>query len=215
MLHKISCTSEITSMQGRLNGIKRLSVFLVPVAGSTVKFVPALFIQAATSIVLHSFGEEGMIAIPLPGSVKRIEKKIGLIQPREYLCAILATQERITEWGAQTTEQAGLQEKGLQCLRLGVEHVGDQIFNDMLMATGKGCQRLLNFAWILCGQSQGQQTQSSDPALNALIELAQRFRPDGKRQGLLEKAARLLQRETQVGCPQFAEVVMGAPTSQG
>ncbi len=84
--------------------------------------------------MLHSFGKQRMIAIPLACSIQRVEEKVRLVELGKHLRAILPSSQGITQRAGEAIEQAGLQQKVLQGLWLSVEYIRYQVFENMLVA---------------------------------------------------------------------------------
>src|SRR5581483_3423834 len=125
ILHQASRELEIASSQSGFDGLQRLIVLPIPATGSAIEFLQVLFAQAASGLLLHSLGKKRMVAIPLARSIQRIEEEVCLVEPGKHLRAILSSGQRVTQRSGQTVEQAGLQQKVLQGLRLGMKHVRD------------------------------------------------------------------------------------------
>ena len=88
-------------------------MLFVPLARLVRQLTQRVFSQAVTSLLLHSISKKRVVAIPLPGSIKRFQKEIGSIQGFEELFAIAPAGDSITKRTCQAAKDTGLQEKSL------------------------------------------------------------------------------------------------------
>src|SRR6266508_2941800 len=107
------------------------SLLFIPYACAVATLRHGSFTQAAARHMLHRFGKQRMITIPLPGLIERHNEKISALQIFKYRRAVIPAGEGIAERRSQAAERAGLEQKDLDRLRLGLEHLCAKVGRDM------------------------------------------------------------------------------------
>src|SRR5205807_2218431 len=98
-------TAVALCLPGIFGSLKPVLLF-VPPTGSTIPHAQCFFSQALPSLVLHGLSKERVVAIPLPRTIERIQKQIGLFHRLEHSLTFLARCHRITERSAEAAKHA-------------------------------------------------------------------------------------------------------------
>src|SRR5215472_6937974 len=99
-------------------------------------------------LVLHGLGEQRVIAVPLCCVIKWYQEQVSTFQLFEHVFTVVSTSDRVTERTRQAIEKCRLQQELLQRFRLGREHIGNKILQDVPVTASKGHEHVLEIMWI-------------------------------------------------------------------
>ena len=93
--------------------------------------------------MLHSLGKKCVIAIPLSRVIEWNQEQVSTFQLFEHVLTVVPASNCITKGTRQAVEKGRLQQKLLQRLRLGREHVSNKVLQDVPVTAGKGTEHVL------------------------------------------------------------------------
>src|SRR5262249_33904752 len=91
---------------------------LIPAASLEHKIAEFFFPEATARLRTHGFGEQSMIAIPLPRTIEGNQEQLSPLQLIEKQIALSSPGDSLAERSRQTVQETGLQQKLLERLRL-------------------------------------------------------------------------------------------------
>src|SRR5215468_10092238 len=94
--------------------------------------------------MLHRFGKEGMITIPLPGTVQAFQEQVSSLQCFQKRCTVQPARQGIAERPGQAHQETCLQEKASQFLWLGIQHFSHKVVEYGPMTTCQSSKVLLD-----------------------------------------------------------------------
>ena len=147
--------------------LRRLAVPLEPVARPEVQLVDTVgqFVEQAGT---QHLGEEVVIAVPLAMVVERNEKQVRPVQGLERAVAPATAGDRIAEVAGQPREDRRLEQERPHRLRLPMQHLFDQVVDDVPVVAGEPRDERSRVVAPL--HRQGGELDRRDPSLRALTE---------------------------------------------
>src|SRR5215471_13027060 len=134
-------------------------------------------------LVLHGLGEQRVIAIPLCSVIEWNQEQVSTFQLFEHVLTVVSASDRVTERTRQAVEKNRLQQELLQRFRLGREHIGNKILQDVPVTASKGHEHVLEITWIVSPlQGESQQAQPGHPALCASFDARDRLTRERERE---------------------------------
>src|SRR3712207_7391344 len=80
---------------------------------------------------LQDVGEQVVVAVPPAAVVERDEKQVRPVEGLQRLPTVVPAGDRVAQRAAQPAEDRGLQQKGPDLLRLALQHLLDQVVDDV------------------------------------------------------------------------------------
>ncbi len=109
-----------------------------------------------------------VIAVPAPCLVEGRDEEVGPFQVCQGLLAVAAAGDGVAEGAREPVEDGRLDQEGLQVLRQALQHLLDQVVEDVAMAAGEVGDQLTGVLPAL--QGEGGQLQAGGPALGAGLQ---------------------------------------------
>ena len=180
------------------------AVLLVPAARTQVQGRD----QRGSSLLqplAQGFGEQAVVAIPLSLLVEGHQEQVGPLQEVEHGLAPILLPHGITEWRAQSIQDAGLQQEILDIFTLTIQHLFQQVVHDIVMAA---TERRDEGLWIITTlQGECGELQSGDPAFGTCMQERTLLCRKWKSHRLHEECGRFLLREPEIAGTYFQQVI--------
>ena len=146
---------------------------------------------------LQQVGKEMMIAIPAAIVVQGHDKEVAPLQPLEHLLAVrTAPGDGVAERAGEPGEDRGLEQEGLDLLRLAREHLLDQEVQDEAVGAREGPDEAIHI--LPSPHGKGRHLQPGDPALGPLVERRHLLGREDEPHRLAEEGGRFVRREPEV-----------------
>ncbi len=138
-----------------------------------------------------------VISIPGSRAVQRYKKKVAPLERHQLRGPIPLPGDRIAQWTAQPIEDRGSKQKISGDLGLPVQHLFQKVVDDIAMIARK---RLDETGRILViPNRERRQLQTGNPAFSSSIQHAHITIGEMQSHDIVEKCARLIRGEPQIG----------------
>ena len=213
--------------EGVLDGLGQQVVGLVPGAGPPLQGPQALGPDLLAQAPAQQVGKEPVVAVPAALGVEGDDEQVGRLEllqdalaagrwtpgrGRQFGIRSLHVKERVAKRGAETVEEGGVEEKVLDLGRLVLQHLLDEIIEDVAVAAGKGIEKgvdLLGRRLRAGGdrlQGQGGHLQAGGPPLGARREGLDLVRRELQAHDPVQQLGGLAGQEAQVGLAQLGQL---------
>ena len=145
-----------------------------------------------------------MVAKPRALSVQRHDERVGVLQFQERLLRARTARQQVGELTVEPLDQRGPQQQAPNLARLGLEHLGHQVFPDCPISAGELGHEPLGIR--MTAERDHRQTQAGRPALRAPVQRG-RARVGQGDLGRRKQFARLALGEPEVAGPQLANLI--------
>ncbi len=164
---------KLPGFQGHFHRFTQQALLLIPHTRSAIPRTERLCSKTLPGLGSHGLSKEGMVAVPLPGAIKRLQEETCALHCFEQMLALVTPADCITERTGQATEQTRLEQKDLEHFWLRRQHFGQEELQNRPVATGEARQKLLDLG--LCRpalEHEAHQAQPCHPAEHPAIKVA-------------------------------------------
>ena len=186
-------------------------VRLVPAAGPLVQLRSQVGLLGEQARPQH-LGEQMVVAIPLPLVVQGDEEEVRPLQGHEHVAPVVAAGHGITQRPGEPVEDRRAQQKLAHGLRLVLQHLLDEVVDDVPVVPGEAGDEAAGVVAPLDGQSG--ELQRRNPPLGALLQGLDVARREAQSRCFVEVRGGLVGRESQVGGTDLDQVAAHSPSSQ-
>jgi hypothetical protein len=194
-LDEASRPFEVLGCQGVPHCVFREAVPLVPLAGRGMhrRHVVGVLLQDARA---EHFGEEVVVAVPLPLVIEWDDEQVVALQGREHRAAAVQPGDGVAQRPGQPVEEGGAQQEFSDSVRLVLQHLLHQVVDEESVAAGEGGDEAGDV--LLLPQREGGQLQTGDPPFGAGLEGDDVVSRETQTHRPVEEVHGLLAREAQV-----------------
>ena len=206
--------AQITGGQRVANGRCRQRVGFVPEGCPTVKGGTLNVVQRGA----ERFGQQMMVAIPVSPVVQRDQKEIGPFEIGQHGLAVAAPGHRVAKGRREAVEDRRLAQKIAHCLGLLLQHLFDQVIDDVVVAAAEGGDEVGTVRTTLAScrrlQSQTGKLETGHPAFGPPFQCGDIIGGEGQLHGLVEEIAVSASLRAQIAGTDLGYLIAHAPTGE-
>ena len=193
--------------QGVLDRRVLLAVLLMPRTRPAVQFGHRVRLLLGQPRLQH-LREQVVVAIPMTVVIERHEEQVGPIKRLQHRPAVSASRDRIAERRIHTAENRGVQQEGAHLRRLVLQHLLDQVVDDVSVVSGEPGDEIGDV--ISTAHRESRQLERRDPSLRAIVERGDLLRRQRQPHRAGEIVRRLFRGEPQV-CRAYLDQITASP----
>ena len=182
----------VLGSEGVAHRFGHLAVPLAPLGGARQELGDRL-VPRLMEAGLQQVGKEMMIAIPAAIVVQGHDKEVAPLQPLEHLLAVRTAGDGVAERAGEPGEDCGLEQEGLDLLRLAAKHLLDQEVQDEAVGAREGPNEGIHI--LPAPHGEGCHLQAGDPALSPLVERRHLLGRKDEPHRVTEEGGRFVRRE--------------------
>ena len=164
---QVGCPLDVPGRQRMADRRRRLPVLVVPVAGAAMQ-VSDLVGSLVEEVGPQHVREQVVVAVPVAAVVERDQEQVGAVQRLQGGLAAGPTGHGVAQRAAQPVQQAGAQQEGADLFGLPLQHLLDQVVDDVPVVAGEAGDEGADVLSSL--HREGGELERGDPAFGPSLQ---------------------------------------------
>jgi hypothetical protein len=210
-LDEVGSLFEVVARHRVANRLRPLPVLLKPLGSPPMEDpdVDGPFLRQARS---QDVGEQVVVAVPVPAVVQRNEEQVRPLQRLQHGLPVFVAGQGVAQGAVHPAQDRCLQQEAPDVVRLSLEHLTDEVVDDVAVVTGEAGDELGRVLPTL--HRQRRQLQSGDPAFGPPVERRNVLLRQIEAHHAVEVRGGLLRCEPKIGGTDLEELTPGPQPRQ-